>query len=506
LKAAFFAITKLDLKLLNHIRLLFLWIVIPASVAGMQQPEISWMEAHNLILDLRFAEAQSILEKQKEGNRENSYSCYLENLQDFIEVMITEEEEGYTAYKEKFRKRLETIRENGDKNSPIYLFIQAEIHLHSFLAGIKFQDTWKTVVHFYTSYRLVQENKSLFPGFKPNGKISGIQEVILEAVPDKYSWIMRITGLSGNMETGVEQLKDYHQFTKQSTYPELEAIMILAHVYIQNSSRDEAALEFLQEIKDPPFKNPLFRFTYALALNKAGKNHETISLLEKYPQSKDELPFLFLDFLQGEAKLNRLDKDANRLLESFLNRFHGMHYIKSAWHKLSWYYFLQGDVEKYYHCREMVRTDGKALIDSDKQAYYEVTEYPEPNRLLLTARLLFDGGYYHEAEAILLQHHGREKVNTLSEKLEYAYRLARVYHKLGELEKAERYYTLVIGTGVELPYYYASYSALQMGKIMETRGENERAESYYRVAIELSNGPYENSIGFKARAALKQLE
>jgi len=45
-----------------------------------------------------------------------------------------------------------------------------------------------------------------------------------------------------------------------------------------------------------------------------------------------------------------------------------------------------------------------------------------------------------------------------------------------------------------------------MGKIMKTRGENERAESYYRVAIELSNGPYENSIGFKARAALKQLD
>jgi len=475
-------------------------------VAGMQQPDASLMKAHNLILKLRFAEAQSILEKQKGGSRENSYVCYLENLQDFIEVMITEEEKGYAAYKEKSGKRLESIRQDGDKNSPVYLFLQAEMHLHSFFAGIKFQDTWKAVVHFYASYRLVQENKSLFPGFKPNGKISGIQEVILEAVPDKYSWIMRITGLSGNMKTGVRQLKDYHQFTRESTYPELEAIMILAHVYIQNSSRDEEALEFLQGIPDPPFENPLFRFTYALALNKAGQNHETISLFEEYPHRNDELPFLFLDFLLGEAKLNRLDNDANRFLESFLNRFHGMHYIKSAWHKLSWYHFLQGDSVEYHHCREMVRVSGKTLLDSDKQAYNEVTKYPEPDRLLLTARLLFDGGYYQEAEAILVQNHGREKLNTLPGKLEYAYRLARIYHKLGEIEKAEQYYRVVIGNGAEFPFYYASYSALQMGKILETRGEYERAESYYRVALKLSKGPYENSIGFKARAALQNLE
>jgi tetratricopeptide (TPR) repeat protein len=475
-------------------------------MTGMQQPEISCMEAHNLILQLRFAEAQSILEQQKEGKREKSSVRYLENLQDFIQVMIAEEEEGYAAYKTQFRKRIETIREDGDKDSPLYLFLQAEMHMHSFFIRFKFQDTWKAFVHFYTSYRLVQENISLFPDFQPNGKILGIQEVILGAVPEKYSWILKFTGMSGNVEKGIEQLKDYHQFTGQSTYPELEAIMILAHVYIQNSSQDDEALEFLQGIPDQPFGNPLFRFTYVLALNKAGKNQETITLLEKFPQGKNELPFLFLDFLLGEAKLNRLDNDANRLLESYLNGFHGMHYIKSAWHKLSWYHFLQGDLEKYNQCREMVLKAGKTLFDSDKQAFHEVMEYPEPNHLLLTARLLFDGGYYHKTGEILLQQHGREKMNTLPEKLEYAYRLARVYHKLGEVEKAERYYRLVIGTGAELPYYYASYSALQMGKILEIRGENERAASLFRTALELSDGPYGNSIAFKARAALQQLE
>lgn len=464
------------------------------------------MQIHNLILHLRFDEAQSILEEQKEEYRDERYDCYLENLQEFIGVMITEEEVAYRSYKEKFRNRLETVRQKGDTNSPFYLFIQAEMHMHSFLAGIKFQEVWKAALHFYSSYRLIQENKVLFPDFKPNGKISGIQEVVLEAVPDKYSWIIKVTGMNGNMESGVQQLNDYHKFTKQSTYPELEAIMILAHVYIQNSSRDEAALEFLQGITDPPFESPLFRFTYALALNKAGRNYETIDLLEKHPQGDDELPFLFLDFLLGEAKLNRLDKDANRLLESFVNRFHGLHYIKSAWLKISWYHFLQNDLDKYKQCREMVLTTGEALLDADRQAHYEVTQYPEPDRVLLKARLLFDGGYYHEAKSLLLQNSDRVQVKTLSGKLEYTYRLARIHHKLGELEKAERYYMIVIGTGADMPFYYASNAALQMGKILESRGELEHAASYYRVALELSSGPYRNSIGFKARAALQHLE
>lgn len=464
------------------------------------------MDIQDLILQLRFAEAESMLQKQKEEKGETAYLWYLENLRDFIGVMITEEEKAYETFKEQSRKRIEAVREKGDKNSPVYRFLQAEMHMHFFLAGIKFQDNWKAVVHFFASYNLIHENKSLFPEFKPNRKISGIQEVILGAVPDRYSWIIKIAGLSGTPETGIKQLKDYHQFTRQSAYPELEAIMILAHVYIQNSSGDGEALDFLRGIADPPLGNPLFRFTYALALNKAGKNHETISLLEKYPQGSEELPFHFLDYLLGEAKLNRLDDDASRYLESFLNRFDGKHYIKSAWLKLSWYYFLKDDTGKYNQCREMVRIRGETLLDSDKEAYNEVTEYPEPDRMLLTARLLFDGGYYHEAETLLGQHDGLEKMRTLPGKLEYAYRLARIYHKLGKMEKAERYYKVVIGTGMEYPYYFASNSALQMGKILENRGEHENAKSYYRVALEMSNGPYGNSIGFKARAALRNLE
>jgi len=42
------------------------------------------MEAYNLILQLRFAEAKNILEIQKKYNEEETYVNYLENLKDFL--------------------------------------------------------------------------------------------------------------------------------------------------------------------------------------------------------------------------------------------------------------------------------------------------------------------------------------------------------------------------------------------------------------------------------------
>jgi len=495
------------LRPLNQILFYFiLWIIFPGQLSGTETPNDSSMEAYNLILQLRFAEAKNILEIQKKYNEEETYVNYLENLKDFLEVIITEESGKYIAYKENSRKRIESIRKRGNMDSPYHLFLQAEMHIHSFLVNFKFQDIWKAAIHFYSSYRLIEENNTLFPDFKPNAKIMGIQKIILGSVPDNYYWIMRIAGLEGSMVEGVEYLKEYHEFTRKSVYPELEAIMILAHVYIQNSTNDTDALDFMQSLSDKPMENSLFRFTYILALNRAGMNHEVISIFEENPQNSNELPFQFLEFLYGEAKLNRFDDDAYIPLEAFLSKFNGLHYIKSAWHKLSWYYLLHGNREKYKECKTMVRNAGVKMIDADKQALHESTENMVPNLILLKARLFFDGGYYKDAEALLLENHSEKNYRTPAEKLEYFYRLARISHKSGDLKKAEKYYRLVLNTGEELPFYYASYSALQLGKIFETKGDSNQAVSYYETALKLRNGPYKNSIGHKARSAIEKIE
>ena len=270
-------------------------------------PGDSFQEAYDLILSLRFEEARVIIDNQLNNKDNRACRYYLENLQEFLEVMITEEPERYEQYREHFHRRMDQLKDMNDRKSPYYLFFQAEMHMHSFIAGFKFLDSWKAAVHFLTAFRLINENISLFPDFTPNKKVRGIQNTVIGAVPDNYQWIIRIMGLDGNGVDGISQLNDYREFTKNSVFSELEVVILLTHVYIQNSPSDDAAWEFIRMYEPAPYENPLFRFTYILALNKAGRNYEVIRLVERNPQGSNEFPFYFLDLLYGEAKLNRLD-------------------------------------------------------------------------------------------------------------------------------------------------------------------------------------------------------
>ena len=461
--------------------------------------------AYDLILQLRFKEAQAILRQEKVNAPENIFPYYLENYKDFLELIITEDLSSYHRFNREFDQRIEFLK-GSDRNSPYYLFLLAEMHLQSSMLNVKFNDSWKALFHFYTSYKYTHKNKDLFPEFAPNNKLSGVLNVILGMAPPNYGWVMKIAGMTGDVELGIRQLEMYYTFTRQSEFPEIEAAIILAHIYIQGNPGETSALDFLQSISPLPLENCLFRFTYVLSLNKAGQNHRVIPVLEKYTQPENEIPFLFLDFLLGEAKLNRMDDNAYIRLEKFIAEFKGMHYVKACWHKLGWYHLINGEEEQYRQCLHMVKTSGSMLLDADKQAFYEASSGRIPNMVLLKARLLFDGGYFVEAKELMLENHDPALFETGLDKLEYFYRMARIYHMLGEEQKAEKYYHVVLDNGRELPGYFASNSALHLGRLNEENAKPDEAVGYYKSALQLSRGPYRNSIGLKARAGLSRLD
>ncbi|UCG26748.1 MAG: hypothetical protein JSV24_07135 [Bacteroidales bacterium] len=491
----------MTLRFIQVIRLFF----ISLAVSAMPGLSDGCKKAYDLILQLRFGEAQTILREEKETDPESIFPYYLENYKDFLELLITEDLNSHDRYKSEFENRIEFVK-SSERNSPYYLFILSEMYLQSSFVNIKFNDNWKALFLFYTSYKYTQKNRERYPEFESNNKLAGVLNVILGMVPQNFNWIMKVAGMKGDVSLGIQQLERYYKFTRQSEFPEIEAAIILAFTYLQTNNREPSALEFLQSLSPVPFENSLFRFTYALSLNKAGKNYRVIPLLEDYRQPENEIPFLFLDFLYGEAKLNRLDKDANIPLEKFAAEFKGMHYIKTCWHKLGWYYLLNGEEEKYQKCLHMVEKAGKMLVDADKQAIYEASSGRKPNLVLLKARLLFDGGYFGMAGTLLLENHDPDLFETGLDKLEYLYRLARVYHMSGEKMKAEKYYQIVLDKGREVPAYFASNSALQLGRVYEENDKPGEAVDYYKLALQLSRGSYWNSIVLEARSALNRLE
>jgi tetratricopeptide (TPR) repeat protein len=197
-------------------------------------------------------------------------------------------------------------------------------------------------------------------------------------------------------------------------------------------------------------------------------------------------------------------KKAEQYFNHFIKNFRGINYIKSANHKLAWIAFLQNNIEmkRIYFAR--VISEGNTSIDEDKVALkHAQRDYITHTRLLRT-RLLYDGGYYEKALAVIS---GVKKVSEYAGYLdEYWYRLARIESKLDYddnilIKNFKESYEL----GQNTTNYYAPMSALQIGLIYERQNRFEQAEIYFEKCLAMSNFDYERGIHQKAKAGINRI-
>ncbi|PKP16684.1 MAG: hypothetical protein CVU06_14235, partial [Bacteroidetes bacterium HGW-Bacteroidetes-22] len=92
------------------------------------------------------------------------------------------------------------------------------------------------------------------------------------------------------------------------------------------------------------------------------------------------------------------------------------------------------------------------------------------------------------------------------EKLEFTYRLARIYDKSGNTKKAVENYTETLEQGADYPFYFAANSALLLGNIYKASGNTEKARYYYKKCLSLNYDEYRSGISQKAKAGLSQLK
>ena len=105
----------------------------------------------------------------------------------------------------------------------------------------------------------------------------------------------------------------------------------------------------------------------------------------------------------------------------------------------------------------------------------------------------------------ILQANNVNSFKSRYDKTEYFYRLARVYDKNKQLEKAKQYYQITIVNGKNVPFYYAANSAYLLGFLFEQEENKAEAVRNYELCLALNGYEYENSIHQKAEAALNRL-
>ena len=236
-----------------------------------------------------------------------------------------------------------------------------------------------------------------------------------------------------------------------------------------------------------------------------GKNDQAVTLLENCPNGGVYHAFPYRLYLLGTAKLQRLDADADKPIQRFLNEFKGKNAVKEAYQKLAWFHLVNNDVNGYKRNIGYAKTKGTNRSEPDKAAQREAESGIVPDIRLMKARLLFDGGYYQRAYDFL-QPLASAYANDARLQLEYTYRLGRITHEMGRDAEAVRLYQETIDKGASQPWYFACNAALQMGQMYEKAGDKPKARGAYERCLGINPPDYAAGLHARAKAGLQRVK
>ncbi|MBK9255479.1 MAG: hypothetical protein IPM42_08335 [Saprospiraceae bacterium] len=460
------------------------------------QIKAAYLDASSLRID----KASESLAKLKIKEPDNVLIDYIENYLDFFTLFIKEDHKLYKTLIRNKQIRLNAIKK-GDQRSPYYLYCQAEILLQWATIRLKFDDKIGAARDVYEAYNLLEKNKILFPQFIENNKSLSIIHALAESIP---SWVRKLAGVKGSIALGTKEISELAKVSSErNSVFKTEVIAIYSYILFYLNNEKEEAYQLFDKYGLDHKTSPLICFLKATISQKSGRNEEAIRILQERPFGKEYMEFYYLDFMYGKFKLYRLDPDANIYIKRFLNNFNGQHYVKEAFQKLAWYeWVINGDKAAYNNHMKACRDKGNKLIDEDIQAYKESTLKAYPDRILLKARMLYDGGYFKDALDLLYPM--KNNYLTAIHDGEYYYRMGRIYDAISKNKEALEYYNLTI-TKADPDKYYACSAALHIGMIEEKQNNKKAATKAYEKCLQLNPEGYSSSLHQKAKAGLDRM-
>jgi len=459
------------------------------------------IQAYQEVNKLKITSATVLIAKAKQQNPQNLIPVLLDAYTDFYVLFLLENPADYVQRFKRFEQTIDALKD-GPKNNPLYNYCLSNVYIHRAMVSLKFGHFWDAGWDIRKSYLFAQENQDKFPAFTGDDLLYGSLQGIVGTVPKGYQWLTSLLGMRGSQKQGMALVANFANGTDvwaKLFSPESHFIYPYLLFHLQNEK--DAALAFIKDKKLDLVNNHLHAWTAAnLALNHKG-SIDTKNIIENRNKSADYLTLPFWDFELGCAKLYALDLDgATPLLTKYTEQFKGNFYIKDALQKLSWANFLKGDMRAAEAARKQIFLRGGTDTDADKQALKDAKTGVWPNPLLLKARLLTDGGYTKEALAIL---QGKQALFTSPlDKLEYVYRIGRIYEDMGKDTEAITYYKQTIQLGANQTAYFAARAALQAGQILEKRGQKQDAISFYEECLSMEENSYKNSLDQRAKAGI----
>lgn len=461
-------------------------------------------EAYQAFISLRIQEGNTLLQAEQKENPNNLIPIFLANYDDCMTLLFNGDAKEFAKRKEHLSDRLDAL-EDGDSNSPWYRYSKAALYFQWATVHIRFNEYFSAGTDFRKSFLLLKENQKLFPAFRNNQVLLGVEQALVGTIPDNYKWISSLLGMKGDVKKGVSQVVDFlsHRDGSAALLRE-EAIFFYCYLKYNVLSDHKAVWTYLNE-SELDFKNNLLytfmKANFALNDNKAAIAEQT---LINRNQSSNYLETPIFNYQLGSALLLKMDNDCIPYFQKFLNRYTGKLFVKETYEKMSFYYLAIGNNSSAIFYKNKIKTSGSAEVDADKQAqrYAESMELPHP--VLLKARLLCDGGYFNNSIEQLRTLNGNA-LPSVAAKLEYNYRYARIFTLTGQYNKAIPFYDAAIRMGFNRQEHFAARSALELGQIYEQQGMKDKAIACYRNCISMKNHDYKSSLDQKAKAGIDRL-
>lgn len=468
-------------------------IFIPTQAQQWQFDNTS-LSAYNLTLNLQTNEALELI-----PNPQTPQEHYVVSLAQAFELLITEDGEKFTDYQNQFQRRLERKIKSTSADE---LFLQAEAHLHWMFVYLKFGHEFDAALNLRQAYHIVQDCKKTYPRYIAIKKTSGLLDLIIGSVPEKYEWVLGLLGMQGTIEFGLQELESVELGDSHLGF-EAELLHALVQGFVLQKT-NQGLIEMNKIIEKHP-DNRLSLFVGASLAMKNSKSEEALGMLTKLSTLTQGLPIYYSNYLLGEIYLQKSDYlNSITSYHWFIKHNKGQNYLKDATYKIGLCYLLNGNTNDAQVTFKQAKTVGKELSEADRYAARSLAEREFPHVKLTRARYTIDGGYYEHASQILESIKPSE-IPTKRDQVEFYYRKARLLHKTDQLAPAKLFYRQVIDMNGNEPWYFAANAYLQLGYIAMDEKDDAAAKTFFEKAISYKNHEYKNSIDSKAKSAIAHI-
>lgn len=416
--------------------------------------------------------------------------------------MLEDKEELYESFSGRYDKRLNAIKRNS-KDEKLQKLCSSEIKLHWAVINWRRGNYLQSAIQIKSAYSNLIALNEEHPEFIETYKSLGILHVLLSAVPQEYSWAIRLLGFDNNLKRGLSELE---KASGNTNVFQTEAKILLSYVKAYIFDDFDAAMKTAKNLRNEQ-DSELRLINQLVILSKCRANDIALEEIKTSKiESKSEHFIKLLSYLKGEAYLKKGEyENSQKALGQFLQLHQGRYLKKSAEVKLAFAKFLNSESGSFKDFLKESAESGDRFLISDIYADYLSEKKEDLDRDLLKCRLLFDGGYYNQADEIAMSI-APNQFRFQYHEFEYFYRLGRIQQSLNKNQAAEKNLLICIEKQGNEKYYYAPNACLQLAKINLAKGDKSKAENYLEDALKYTSYPYKRSIEHKVKVLLNEIE